>query len=229
MMTATPFATSSLADVTRDIPPVVYFHEQSPEKLASEVSEYIITGGWPDGHPNKRGSPRASTSTTSTCCGPSSAELDKPGGPDLPTCWISGLLRLGQVELRQAPRPRARRRRAPRRPLAGRGPGSPATPAPGAPSCATPGPRCVARSTRWPSSSTSAAPRDNEHIHARRRAPGAGAPRLLHDRPARRRLRAQARARRRVEALREVARTPSRSPVVRGQGQASSPRKTSRW
>lgn len=30
---------------TRDIPPVVYFHEQTPEKLAVEVSEYIITGG----------------------------------------------------------------------------------------------------------------------------------------------------------------------------------------
>jgi hypothetical protein len=28
-----------VSDVTRDIPPVVYFHEQSPEKLASEVSE----------------------------------------------------------------------------------------------------------------------------------------------------------------------------------------------
>ena len=32
--------------VDRDIPPVVYFHEQSPERLASEVSEYIITGGY---------------------------------------------------------------------------------------------------------------------------------------------------------------------------------------
>jgi len=35
-----------VADVTRDIPPVVYFHEQSPEKLKAEVSEYIITGGF---------------------------------------------------------------------------------------------------------------------------------------------------------------------------------------
>ncbi len=38
------------SDVTRDIPPVVYFHEQKPEKLQAEVSEYIITGGWPEGH-----------------------------------------------------------------------------------------------------------------------------------------------------------------------------------
>ena len=26
-----------LSDVTRDIPPVVYFHEQGPDKLAAEV------------------------------------------------------------------------------------------------------------------------------------------------------------------------------------------------
>ena len=39
------------ADITRDIPPVVYFHEQSPEKLAAEVGEYIVTGGYPDGDP----------------------------------------------------------------------------------------------------------------------------------------------------------------------------------
>ena len=43
-----------VSDVTRDIPPVVYFHEQSPEKLAAEVNEYIVTGGWPDDHPNHR-------------------------------------------------------------------------------------------------------------------------------------------------------------------------------
>lgn len=28
-------------DITRDIPPVVYFHEQDPEKVRQEVSEYI--------------------------------------------------------------------------------------------------------------------------------------------------------------------------------------------
>ncbi|MEL6352961.1 MAG: BREX system P-loop protein BrxC [Cyanobacteria bacterium J06627_28] len=36
-------------DVTRDIPPVVYFHEQDPAKVAAEVGEYIITGGYGDG------------------------------------------------------------------------------------------------------------------------------------------------------------------------------------
>lgn len=42
------------SDVTRDIPPVVYFHEQTPAKLEEEVKEYIVTGGWPEGHPNHR-------------------------------------------------------------------------------------------------------------------------------------------------------------------------------
>jgi hypothetical protein len=37
------------AEVTRPIAPVVWFHEQSPERLKAEVDEYIITGGWPDG------------------------------------------------------------------------------------------------------------------------------------------------------------------------------------
>ena len=39
------------SNVTRDISPVVYFHEQSPAKLAEEVGEYIITGGFDDTHP----------------------------------------------------------------------------------------------------------------------------------------------------------------------------------
>lgn len=33
--------------VTRTIAPVVYFHEQTPSKLAAEVNEYIVTGGYP--------------------------------------------------------------------------------------------------------------------------------------------------------------------------------------
>jgi len=33
-------------DVTRPIAPVVYFHEQSPNKLKEEVDEYIVTGGY---------------------------------------------------------------------------------------------------------------------------------------------------------------------------------------
>ena len=58
-------STSFSAKVTRDIPPVVYFHEQTPEKLAAEVSEYIITGGWPE-RPSEppAGCRTASTSST---------------------------------------------------------------------------------------------------------------------------------------------------------------------
>jgi hypothetical protein len=40
--------------VDRDIPPVVYFHQDSPAKLADEVREYIITGGWEPDHPNHK-------------------------------------------------------------------------------------------------------------------------------------------------------------------------------
>jgi hypothetical protein len=38
-------------EVTRPIPPVVYFHEQSPKKLKEEVEEYIVTGGYDAGDP----------------------------------------------------------------------------------------------------------------------------------------------------------------------------------
>ena len=43
-----------VSDVTRNIPPVVYFHDQSPDKLAQEVDEYIITGGWEETNINHR-------------------------------------------------------------------------------------------------------------------------------------------------------------------------------
>ncbi len=39
------------ADVTRNIAPVVYFHEQDAAKVLEEVSEYIITGGYPETDP----------------------------------------------------------------------------------------------------------------------------------------------------------------------------------
>ena len=68
-----------------------------------------------------------------------------------------GLLRLGQVELREAARPRARRRRAARRHFARRGAARAATRRRCATSFATPGTSSARRSTRSPSSSTSAA------------------------------------------------------------------------
>jgi hypothetical protein len=85
-----------LSNVTRDIPPVVYFHEQSPEKLASEVSEYIITGGWPEGHPNHRRVPDGIHEQYVRLLRAVAAELDKPGGPELPNAWVSGFYGSGK-------------------------------------------------------------------------------------------------------------------------------------
>lgn len=85
-----------LSDVTRDIPPVVYFHEQSPQKLADEVREYIITGGWPRDHPNHtRVSDGIHEQYVRLLRGITS-ELAKPGGPELPTAWISGFYGSGK-------------------------------------------------------------------------------------------------------------------------------------
>jgi hypothetical protein len=89
------------ADVTRDIPPVVYFHEQSPAKLQAEVSEYIITGGYPEGDP------RAKRYCTSGGAGGIHEqfvrllegivhEVVKHSGPELPASWISGFYGSGK-------------------------------------------------------------------------------------------------------------------------------------
>ena len=69
------------SDVTRDIPPVVYFHEQSPEKLKDEVREYIVTGGWPVGHLHhgKKGIHEQYVRLLGNIV----RELGKTGGPEL--------------------------------------------------------------------------------------------------------------------------------------------------
>jgi hypothetical protein len=85
-----------VSDVTRDIPPVVYFHEQSPEKLQAEVSEYIITGGWNQGHPNHRRVPNGIHEQYVRLLNGIAEELGKPGGPELPTSWISGFYGSGK-------------------------------------------------------------------------------------------------------------------------------------
>ena len=85
-----------VSDVTRDIPPVVYFHEQSPEKLASEVSEYIITGGGPETHPSHRRVPNGIHEQYVHLLRSMAAELERPGGPDLPNAWISGFYGSGK-------------------------------------------------------------------------------------------------------------------------------------
>ena len=84
------------SDVTRDIPPVVYFHEQSPDKLADEVKEYIITGGWPKDHPNNIRVPNGIHEQYVHLLNAISNELETTGGPNLPTAWISGFYGSGK-------------------------------------------------------------------------------------------------------------------------------------
>ncbi len=84
------------SDVTRDISPVVYFHEQSPDKLAQEVEEYIITGGWPENHPHHRRVPDGIHEQYVRLLTAITAELERKGGPPLPNCWISGFYGSGK-------------------------------------------------------------------------------------------------------------------------------------
>jgi len=81
-------------DVTRAIPPVVYFHEQEPAELEREVEEYIITGGYPKGDSRaaEGGIHEQFVRLLSAMC----RERDKPGGPELPACWISGFYGSGK-------------------------------------------------------------------------------------------------------------------------------------
>ncbi len=74
--------------VTRPIPPVVYFHEQGDHELQREVEEYIITGGYPSAHP--RATADGIHEQFVRLLGHMKTELEKPGGPELPACWISG-------------------------------------------------------------------------------------------------------------------------------------------
>jgi len=83
-------------NVTRDIPPVVYFHEQSPEKLHAEVCEYIITGGYPEGDPRARRVKYGIHEQFVHLFEGISRELNKAGGPELPASWISGFYGSGK-------------------------------------------------------------------------------------------------------------------------------------
>ncbi|HZF47702.1 MAG TPA: BREX system P-loop protein BrxC [Polyangiaceae bacterium] len=77
-------------NVTRDIPPVVYFHEQSAEKIEQEVREYIITGGYPEKDPRWKRVKEGIHEEFVRLLRNIRTELDKKGGPELPACWISG-------------------------------------------------------------------------------------------------------------------------------------------
>ena len=84
------------SDVTRDIAPVVYFHEQSPEKPEAEVSEYIVTGGFPKDHPSHKRVPDGIHEQYVHLLQAIVEELDRSGGPDLPASWISGFYGSGK-------------------------------------------------------------------------------------------------------------------------------------
>jgi Family of unknown function (DUF6079) len=80
-------------DVTRDIAPVIYFHEQDPAKVTEEVSEYIVTGGYPETDPrSKIGIHEQFVKLLSGLA----AELQKAGGVELPAAWISGFYGSGK-------------------------------------------------------------------------------------------------------------------------------------
>lgn len=84
------------SDITRDIPPVVYFHETTPEKIADEVSEYIVTGGYPEGDPRRKRIDSGIHEQFVRLLSAMAAELARSGGPELPASWISGFYGSGK-------------------------------------------------------------------------------------------------------------------------------------
>lgn len=81
-------------DVTRDIAPVIYFHEQEPSKVAEEVSEYIITGGYPESDPRYK--TNGIHEQFVKLLHGLAEELQKSGGAELPASWISGFYGSGK-------------------------------------------------------------------------------------------------------------------------------------
>ena len=84
------------AKVDRDIPPVVYFHEDDPARLESEVSEYIITGGYPGNDQRARRVKQGIHEQYVHLLRAIREETAKTGGPELPGCWISGFYGSGK-------------------------------------------------------------------------------------------------------------------------------------
>ena len=74
-----------VSDVTRDIAPVVYFHERSPEKLRDEVSDYIVTGGFPDDHPHHKRVPNGIHEQYVRLLQAIASEVGRKDGTDLRT------------------------------------------------------------------------------------------------------------------------------------------------
>jgi hypothetical protein len=84
------------ADITRDIAPVVYFHEQDPTKVLEEVSEYIITGGYPENDPRHRRVQSGIHEQFVKLLKALAEELEKKKGSELPASWISGFYGSGK-------------------------------------------------------------------------------------------------------------------------------------
>ncbi len=84
------------ADITRDIAPVVYFHEQDPQKVLEEVSEYIITGGYAKGDLRRNRVPEGIHEQFVRLLTGLAETLKRSGGVDLPASWISGFYGSGK-------------------------------------------------------------------------------------------------------------------------------------
>jgi len=84
------------ADVTRDIAPVVYFHEKDPAKVNEEVSEYIITGGYPESDPRHKRIESGIHEQFVSLLRALASELQKPHGVELPASWIAGFYGSGK-------------------------------------------------------------------------------------------------------------------------------------
>ncbi|ELS34136.1 MULTISPECIES: BREX system P-loop protein BrxC [Pseudanabaena] len=85
-------------DVTRDIAPVVYFHEQEPAKLWEEVSEYIITGGYAENDPRHTRTNQGIHEQFVRLLKAIAQDLEQPNrsGTTLPAAWISGFYGSGK-------------------------------------------------------------------------------------------------------------------------------------
>jgi hypothetical protein len=85
-------------DVTRDIAPVVYFHEQEPDKVWEEVSEYIITGGYAEDDPRHTRTNQGIHEQFVRLLRAIAQDLEQPNrsGTRLPAAWISGFYGSGK-------------------------------------------------------------------------------------------------------------------------------------
>ncbi len=84
------------SDITRDIAPVVYFHEKDPQRVSDEVREYIVTGGYAKDDPRHHRVPDGIHEQMKHLLRAIRSELERKGGPELPNCWISGFFGSGK-------------------------------------------------------------------------------------------------------------------------------------